>query len=224
MGKTCKLVLGVGVNDADYQIYESVVTTDANGKKKRKDVWICPFYLKWKHMLQRCYSVKFQERQPTYSGCSVCEEWLTFSNFKVWMETQDWEGKQLDKDLLFSGNKVYSPDTCVFIGRRINTFLVESKASRGEWIIGVYWHQDRNKFVAQCNDGSGQQKHLGSFNTEIEAHQAWLAFKLEQAKILAAEQTDTRVAKALIERYSNYAAITNAGSATGGVVSSTFKW
>ena len=61
------LICGVGVNDANYA---------TSGKR------MCPFYRRWINMLERCYSEKFQEKNPTYRGCSVCEEWLTFSNFK----------------------------------------------------------------------------------------------------------------------------------------------
>ena len=71
-------------------------------------------------------------------------------------------------------------------------------------MIGVCLEKASNKFMATCNDGSGKKKYLGLFDTELEAHKSWLAFKLEQAKILAAEQSDPRVAKALIDRYENY--------------------
>lgn len=205
MRKKEKLVCGVGMNDADYQVQDCIITVDENGKKSRKVIWRCPFYSKWADMLSRCYSAKSQKRRPTYKGCSVFEEWLLFSNFKAWMETQDWEGKHLDKDLLIMGNKIYSPETCVFVDRKVNQFLVEHTAAKGEYMIGVYWSKPNKKFKASCNDGSGKL-YLGYFNTELEAHQAWLSFKLEQAKILAAEQTDPRVAKALIDRYENYVA------------------
>ena len=199
-----KLVQDVGINDADYIVAIKETIGYENGKQKQKLVWICPFYKKWESMLKRCYSTKYQENYPTYEGCSVCEDWLVFSNFKHWMENQDWEGKELDKDLLIMGNKVYSPQVCVFVDQKINSFIIEPRASRGEYMIGVYWHKEKKRFRAQCRDGSGKNKHLGYFDTELEAHKAWLAFKLEQAKILAAEQTDPRVAKALIERYENY--------------------
>ena len=88
-------------------------------------------------MLARCYSAKFQEHCPTYTGCTVAEDWLKFSNFKDWMEKQQWEGKQLDKDILFEGNKVYGPDTCVFVSPMVNTFTIDSGAARGKWLIGV---------------------------------------------------------------------------------------
>ena len=202
--KKKKLVYGVGINDADYAVEKCETISYENGKQKRKLVWICPFYCKWRDMLRRCYSAKWQEKYPTYIGCSACKDWLVFSNFKHWMEKQDWEGKQLDKDLLLQGNEVYSPRACVFVDKKVNLFVTERNASRGRLMIGVCWHRGANKFQALCGDGSGKQKHLGLFDTEIEAHKAWLDFKLEQAKILAAEQTDPRVAKALIERYENY--------------------
>lgn len=201
-----KLVYGVGINDADYQTREYITVEGGDGKKKQKVVWRCPFYSRWQSMLTRCYSHKHQEKHPTYIGCYVCDDWLTFSKFKQWMEKQEWEGKQLDKDILYPQNKLYSPETCVFVDGRVNNFVTECNSSRGQWMIGVNWYKAKNKFQARCNDGSGKTKHLGYFDTELEAHQAWLKCKQEVALELAAEQTDPRVAKALIERYENYVA------------------
>ena len=204
MRKKKKLVCGVGINDADYVVGTREVVKCEGVEGKRQQLRICPFYRRWADMLKRCYSRKYHESCPTYSDCYVCEEWLTFSNFKAWMEKQDWEDKHLDKDILLVGNKVYSPETCLFVDRKVNLFLVDSKKTRGCFMIGVCLEKASNKFMATCNDGSGKKKYLGLFDTELEAHKAWLAFKLEQAKILAAEQTDTRVAKALVDRYENY--------------------
>ena len=201
-----KLVYGVGINDADYKTREYITVEGGDGKKKQKVVWRCPFYSRWQSMLTRCYSHKLQEKHPTYIGCYVCDDWLTFSKFKQWMEKQEWEGKQLDKDILYPQNKLYSPETCVFVDGRVNNFVTESNSSRGQWMIGVHWYKAKNKFQALCNDGSGKTKHLGYFDTELEAHQAWLKCKQEVALELAAEQTDPRIAKALIERYENYVA------------------
>lgn len=200
-----KLVYGVGVNDAEYPIDLRDVWYEC-GKKKQKVLWICPFYRKWTSMLERCYSEKCQQKYPTYKGCSVCQEWLTFSNFKAWMERQDWKDKHLDKDILFPGNKVYSPDTCVFVEQRVNKFLNEHNAARGEYMIGVDWYKPSKKFRASCTNGSGKNKHLGYFTSEVDAHKAWLDYKLKLAYQLASEQTDARIAKALIERYENYEA------------------
>ncbi len=200
-----KLVYGVGVNDADYVIQINETVGNVNGKQKQRLVWSCPFYRKWANMLERCYSYKYQEKQTTYTGCSVCVEWYLFSNFKSWMQTQDWEGKQLDKDILVKENKVYSSETCVFVSRTVNNFVIDNKASRGDWPVGVSWHKRDGKFVSRCcNPLTSKKENLGRFDNPNEAHQAWLTRKLELAKLLAAEQDDPRVAKALIERYENY--------------------
>ncbi|NLY14580.1 MAG: hypothetical protein GXZ10_13315 [Gammaproteobacteria bacterium] len=201
--KPKKLVCGVGINDADYDVQKFETIGCAGGKQKQKRVWTCPYYRAWASMLNRCYSSKYQESCQTYKGCIVSEEWLTFSNFKTWMEKQDFEGKHLDKDLLLEGNKVYGPETCVFVTQAVNKFTIDSGATRGEWLIGVYWYKASEKFRAKCrNPFTKKQEHLGNFDCEQEAHQAWVKRKLELARLLAAEQTDERVAKALIDRYS----------------------
>lgn len=200
-----KLVYGVGINDADYVVKEWKTLVYGNGEQKRILVWWCPYYRAWCDMLKRCYCTKLQERQPTYKGCSVTEEWKRFSNFRGWMEKQDFVGKHLDKDLLFEGNKTYSDKTCVFVTRAVNNFTTDSGAARGGWLIGAYWDRVSNKFKANCsNPFTKKREHLGYFTSEQEAHQAWLKRKLELAYELAAIQTDTRVAESLIHRYSNY--------------------
>ena len=202
--RTRKLVCGVGINDADY-VVKKVETIEVNGVRKHRLVWECPYYRAWKNMLQRCYSAKYQKKCPTYLGCSVSEEWLRFSNFRRWMEEQDWECKQLDKDLLLEGNNVYSEETCVFVTQTVNKFTTDRVNDRGECLIGVYWDKRVGRFRASCrNPFTKKQEHLGYFTCELDAHQEWLNRKLELAHLLAAEQTDERVAKALIERYTNY--------------------
>ena len=72
-------------------------------------------------------------------------------------------------------------------------------------MIGVYWYKEASKFRSMCNNPFTKRlEHLGYFDSEQDAHNAWLKRKLEIAYELAAIQTDTRVAKALISRYSNY--------------------
>ena len=201
--KAKELIYGVGFNDAGYVVQKLETIGYVNGRRRRKLVWICPFYQVWRDMIQRCYSAKCQERNPTYKSCTVSGDWLTFSNFKSWMMTQDWEGLQLDKDLLIENNKIYSADNCVFVSPMVNTFINDQRPSRGEWMTGVCWHKPAEKFQSNCrNPFSGKQEHLGLFTTELEAHEAWLKRKLELAHELAAIQTDPRVAKALVERYS----------------------
>lgn len=201
--KSRKLVYGVGINDTDYVVEKRETISYTDGKRTQKVVWACPFYRTWINMLTRCYSASYQISNPSYKDCSVSKEWLTFSNFKSWMETQDFEGVQLDKDILFNGNRVYSKETCVFVSGTVNTFTNDSRAARGEWLIGVCWSKRKGKFQSRCrNPFTKSNDYLGYFTCEQEAHNAWLKRKLELAHLLAAEQSDPRVVKALIERYS----------------------
>ena len=190
-----KLVHGVGVNDSKQNVINTAVI---NGE--RVITWRCPYYKVWFKMIDRCYSKKYLKSRPSYLGCSVCNEWLIFSNFKAWMEQQDWEGKHLDKDILVKGNKIYSPETCVFVDASLNNFTTESDSSRGMYMIGV--DKPKSKYRAQCcNPFSGRCEHLGYFSTEIEAHNAWLKRKMELSCILAGMQKDDRVRDALLTRY-----------------------
>ena len=87
----------------------------------------------------------------------------------------------------------------------VNTFTTDSGAARGEWMIGVTWDKGMSKFKSQCrNPFTKKGEYLGYFDSEQDAHQEWLNRKLELAYELAEIQTDERVAKALINRYSNY--------------------
>ena len=193
MMKKSKLVFGVGTNDADYFVCKH---------ENRKQVWMCPYYRTWTSMLGRAYNDKLKKRYPTYEGATVCEEWHSFMCFRAWMETQNWEGKQLDKDLLVRGNKVYSPTTCVFVDKVVNTFLNDSAAARGEWPIGASWCERGNKFRGMCrNPFTKKYEYLGSFTCPQQAHLAWKKRKHELACQLADIQTDQRVAEALRTRY-----------------------
>lgn len=187
-----RLVQGVGVNDADYKVTQYI-----NGKQ-----FMCPFYDRWKSMLERCYSSKFHMKNPAYIDCLVCDEWLIFSNFKAWMERQDWSGKELDKDLLIAGNKTYSPSACLFIPKDINQFTNDLRSARGEYPIGVCFNNWHKMLNALCrNPFTKKQENLGYFNCQIKAHEAWRKRKHELACQLADLQTDDRVAEALRNRY-----------------------
>lgn len=160
-----KLKYGVALNDADYQISKLI-----QGKKV-----ICPYYNVWDKMLKRCYSKSSLKSKPSYVGCKVCEEWLTFSNFKAWMEGKDWEDRELDKDILGNG-KIYSPETCIFITPRLNRFLTNSKSSRGDYRIGVDYVEEYGKYRSRCSNpfSKGKWFSLGLYLTEEEAYRAWL--------------------------------------------------
>ena len=154
-------------------------------------------------MLQRCYSKQYLESRPSYSGTSVCSEWLYATAFKKWMEQQDWQGKCLDKDIIVPGSKLYSPETCAFVLQATNLFVTARDACRGDYPTGVYLSKPAGEYRAQCrNLFTGKQEHLGYFSTPEDAHEAWRKRKHELAQLVAATEADQRVVRALKKRYS----------------------
>lgn len=196
------MIYSWGLNDADYPVRVCEYSGWSNGKQNVKVLWICPFFNRWKKMLERCHSAKFKQKNPAYEGCTVTEEWQSFKAFKAWMEQQNWEGKELDKDLLFPGNKVYSPETCLFVTQDVNKFFNEHAARvTGCSLAGVRMRPDNGKYVSTCRQLGGEQKYLGQFETEEAGHRAWLAEKKRLAIILADRQDDPKVKNAILNYF-----------------------
>lgn len=142
-------------------------------------------YLRWCDMLQRCYNEKLHERSPQYIGCEVCEEWKNYSNFKVWWDEHKPSYKvDLDKDILFKGNKLYSPETCAFVPHEINTLFVNGKANRGDLPIGVHYDAEKGKYRANMTF-MGRTIKLGSFETAEEAFARYKEYKEDFIKDMA---------------------------------------
>jgi len=183
-----KTIYSIAVNDAPYK---AEITID--GKR-----YFCEYFIRWQHMLQRCYCAKYQAKRPTYKGCTVCPEWLTFSNFKAWMIKQDWEGKHLGKDILVIGNKVYSPDSCCFISGSVNSLLSDRAAARGDYPQGVTIERKSGKFMARISI-NGVSKYLGSFKTPKSASDVYRAAK--KTYIIEIAQTQESRVKAGLLRH-----------------------
>ena len=198
-----KLVYGVGVNDLGYRVHVMEELPKNGGKRIRKTVFRCKYYKAWTSMLERCYSKKYLERYPTYIGTSVCSEWVYASEFKKWMEQQDWDDKCLDKDIIVPRSKLYSPETCAFVLPATNTFVIACDASRGDSPIGVCLHKPIGKYQASCsNPFTRELEYLGCFSTPEEAHEAWRKRKHEIAQLVAATESDMRIVEALKKWYS----------------------
>ena len=184
-----KLVHGVGFNDRKYPVF-------VNGEKVKS-------YILWQAILERCYCKKYQERKPTYSDCKVSDNFKSYSYFYEWLVKQigyglsDWE---LDKDIIYKGNKLYSEDTCAFVPSSINVFFTNRRSLRGEQPVGVYFHKHKKLFIAQCGL-NGRTKYLGAFKTPEEAYQTYKTYKEQLCKELAnkwKEQIDPRVYSAMM--------------------------
>ena len=169
---------GIGANDASY-----VTTPTVDGAR----LWD-PAYRAWFDMMRRAYSQKYHAANPTYSDVTVCSTWYSFRAFRAWWLASYREGWQLDKDMLSVGNREYSPATCIYVPRWLNSFTTDSGALRGEFQIGVSFCNQTGRYQARCgNPITGKQHKLGYFNTPEAAHEAWLKYKLELAAQLKQE-------------------------------------
>lgn len=184
-----ELVCGVGYNDRKYPAFV--------------DMKIVREYNIWRHMLDRCYSEKSRGKCPSYKGCSVSENFKSYTYFYDWCNSQigfNNKGWHLDKDILVKGNKVYSEDVCVFVPRDLNVLLTKRDALRGEFPIGVSYCARDNLFAARCRIGSKEVR-LGSFRCPIKAFEVYKPFKeayiKEQAELYKG-RVDTRVYEALM--------------------------
>ena len=157
-------------------------------------------YVTWQSMIVRCYSPKARGKYRTYEGVAICEDWHKFSIFKAWFDEHYVEGWQLDKDILVKGNKVYGPDTCCFVPQELNSVILKSNRSRGEYPIGVSLHKKLNKFRADLSTNRGKV-YLGLFDSEKEAFHVYKKFKEDYIKKLASkykDELDSRVYEALV--------------------------
>ena len=172
-------IFGVGyIGEGKYKSKE-------NGKDTR-------VYTTWYNMLRRCYSEKFHEKQPTYINCKVCDKWLDFQNFAEWYDENYYkiEGERvhLDKDILVKHNKIYSPDTCVFVPQTINGLFTKRNKSRGESAIGT--SPENGKYRVYCNminpkTGKSKRKYLGTYETQEKAFEVYKYYKEKNIKEVA---------------------------------------
>lgn len=139
-------------------------------------------YNKWCRMLQRCYCPKYHKNSPTYRGCSVHPDWYNFQNFAKWFEENYVEGYDLDKDILFKGNKIYSPKTCCFVPQEVNMLFTKCTSKRGKYPIGV--SKARNKYQATLSSGN-ELIYLGVYDTPELAFKAYKRAKERDIKDVA---------------------------------------
>jgi len=185
-----RTVYGVGyLGEGKYKTQEELVRRDS------------PCYKTWTSMLQRCYSPVWQEKNPTYKGCSVAEEWHNFQNFAKWYEDNFYkvpgEVMHLDKDILVKGNKVYSKETCVFVPTGINCLILKPVMSR-ELPTGVSYDRSKGRYRAKPVNGGKSR----TFRTAEEAAATYKQDKETYIKSVAESYKTAipaRLYKALID-------------------------
>lgn len=160
-------------------------------------------YKKWSAMLERCYSEKLHLKHPSYKECSVCEDWHIYSNFRKWFDKNYIEGYDLDKDILVKGNKIYSPETCCFVPRSINSLVIKNCAKRGKYPIGVSKH-NRVSYVAQMTLNRNHVT-IGIYHSVLEAFDAYKRYKERYVKEVAIKYfNEGKIKQNVYEALMNY--------------------
>jgi len=139
-------------------------------------------YRVWQGMLERCYSNSCQENHPSYKGVTVCEKWYNYQNFAEWFykKSNYQEGWHLDKDLLSGDNKLYSPETCIFIPQALNSFMTNKQVTNTSGYTGVSKIRNSTKFKAQIKKNN-KVYHLGNFTSKIIARIVYLKARSDYA-------------------------------------------
>lgn len=163
---------------------------------------ITPQYDTWRGMIKRCYIKNEEIQYRSYKEVTVDPIWHNFQNFAKWYDENYYEVGQermcLDKDILIKGNKIYSPDTCVFVPQRVNKLFIKQQFKRGNLPMGVGWHKEYKKYSAVC-DG----KHISWHDNSNEAFQAYKLYKEHLIKQVAEEYKD-KIPNELYKALCNY--------------------
>lgn len=162
-------------------------------------------YQNWTCMIRRCYDEKLKERYSAYYGdCFVCEEWHNFQNFAKWWNENIYrvgaERMHLDKDILFDGNRMYSPNTCVISPQRINMLFMK-KPNKYNLPNGIK-PSSKGRYESKYNG-----KYLGVFDSIEDAIMAHDMAKSEALIQIANEYKDkipNNLYEALINWKPNY--------------------
>ena len=163
-------------------------------------------YETWSGFIERCYSEKCQIKHPTYRGCTVSENFKSYTYFYEWCERQigfDYYDWCLDKDILVKGNKIYSEDICVFVPNEINCLFTKTNKLRGKYPIGVHYDNSKKKFICQINRNNikGCQDYLGAYDCPNEAFLVYKEAKevfIKQVAEKWKDKIDPRVYTAMI--------------------------
>lgn len=149
----------------------------------------CKAYKTWNRMLERCYSCKYHSaNRYSERGVTVCEEWYNYQNFAKWFDENYIEGFELDKDIL--SGVLYSPETCIFVPRELNSFFTLRNNDRGEYPLGVGYDKSSKKFYVNLNNGKGKGVYLGLYHTPEDAFQVYKREKEKMCKAYAKDYLD----------------------------------
>lgn len=147
-------------------------------------------YNEWTGMLSRCYGTTKQHHWQSYRlNVTVCEEWLCFQDYALWYELNIIEDWEVDKDVLCSDVKIYSPKTCMFLPSRVNKCFI-GKNRVTALPIGVTDIQGDIGYIARLNVGDTRE-YLGYFLCPIAAFAKYKSSKEALIRALAMQYKGT---------------------------------
>ena len=146
-------------------------------------------YQAWHGILERCYSDNQRRKSwKYYKDCSVSKEFLYYPNFAEWVRSQEnyeeWKHNtnfHVDKDILYKGNKEYSPEKCCLVPSQVNN-LIRSVRGNNRY-PGVRQIRQSNKYSAVCGN-----IYIGTFDDEYKAFLAYKKYKEEKIKETAEKE------------------------------------
>ena len=194
--KSRKLKYGVGINDVMIPgfVYTRTYRT-WSGIIKRTDM--------------RDPKLMEYEKNKCYNDCTLDPRWFKLSVFKEWVEQwDDYENKEIDKDILIPGNKIYGPETCLMVSKSVNLFFrpnIKRNLARGVHHVSKFKEGGKNPYSASIVRWSEKLKkksriHLGHYPTIEEASAAYESARKEEIQFLIETETDIRVKNALIKQ------------------------
>lgn len=119
MGKSTKCLECAGIENVKRLKLNSIFKDNTRADTHR-------IYRIWKNMKSRCYG-SHNTRYYKEQKVTICDEWKNdFNSFYEWaMKNGYSDKKELDKDMKCDeyeiSPKIYSPETCIWIDKRINT-------------------------------------------------------------------------------------------------------
>lgn len=154
-------------------------------------------YKAWIGMIERCSSVDKKLRDPSSVLSYSCSEWHNLQVFGEWYCSQKgWDEPkwQLDKDLMGSGNKLYSPETCVILPPVLNTsikYINDGPLNKNNLPRGVGYNIKAKRYITDCRIYGVEGKAPTMYFKTAEEAFVWYKEKKEALiKCLALEYKD----------------------------------
>ncbi len=189
-------------NDEYYQLTNGVISIEDLNRNQQYKPYITIKNNRalsvYNSMYMRCYDAETKKMFPHYRDCTMYEGWKQDKDlFIEWFEQNYYqvlnEASEIDKDLLFKGNKIYSPSTCCILPQTLNRMLsncVKPQSGRygkkyKDLPLGVSYDEARDKyygFITMDSRLGGEKINLGYYDTPDEAFAEYKRHK--QAYIL----------------------------------------